>query len=156
MERRAVCSAVSRKLPEIHPPKTTPTRSNDPLPATLGSLQGPPSAFLGVANRVGPAPGEEKGCVLHSRSLWGCDGVSAGRTHLSFSGKKNEKGSARGQSRELLGDRRLQWVQSRCVPLGFFYFDLETLCLFLRLPGGWGWGWGVPCVCVCVCVCVCK
>ena len=70
--------------------------------------QGPPSAFSGVANWVGPAPGEEKDCVPHSHSLWGCDGVSGGHTHLSFSGKNNEEGSTRGQSRELLGDRHPQ------------------------------------------------
>lgn len=112
VERRAVCGAVSRKLPEIHPPRTTPPegvlgRMTPFLPPQV-LRQGPPSAFLGVANWAGPAPGEEKDCVPHSHSLWGCDGVSGGHAHLSFSGKNNEEGSTCGQSRELLGDRRPQ------------------------------------------------
>lgn len=78
VERRAVCSAVSRKLPEIHPPRTTPPEGvlgrMTPLPCHPRFSAGTTICFLGVANRVGPVPGEEKGCVLHSHSLWGCDG----------------------------------------------------------------------------------
>ena len=109
VERQAVCGAVSRKLPEIHPPRTIPpervlSRMTPFLPPQV-LRQGPPSGFSGVAGWVGPAPTGEKCCVPHLHSLWGCDGVSGGRTHLSFSGKKKEESSTHGQSRELLGDR---------------------------------------------------
>lgn len=109
MERQAVCGAVSRKLPEIHPPRTIPpegvlSRMTPFLPPQV-LRQGPPSGFSGVAGWVGPAPGGEKCCVPHLHGLWGYHGVSGGHTHLSFSGKKKEESSPHGQSRELLGDR---------------------------------------------------